>query len=252
MPLTRQQKQLGTLPASRDMRYVAPGSLPAPCGHVPYDDLLEQYLAEVEDYRKDSASVARYRQVIGRAKTEHPQLVYEARVRGEKEPTDPVPAAEKKLGEAQRKLDVSEYTMVQTSDKLQDLRDDSQLKAHADGIWNEKLARVAVVAEELDGLLDDLGTALYLRTWLASHKPSKSVQGRAELTAFRRQIDRLKDAGTPNVFVSPKSMKKLQGGEDAEDIQGNPLPFDVADDLSKRGKLIVNPGKPLPRNGGLA
>jgi hypothetical protein len=248
MALTAKQKLSGTLPASRGMRYLAPGGLPArPTGYKDLDRLLNEYLALVEHMRRDSATLARLTQVIEQADEEHAQRVYEARVRREKEPTDPRPDAKKRLEATQAALDVSEYTVVQTSERLQDLRDDPDLHEYAQEVWNEKLSRVADLADTLADAMDDLGEAQYLRTWLMGHKATKVVQGRNELAAFRRKIAEYEDT-EPTRRISPAAMQALRRGEDVEDIEGNPLTFAVADDLFRRGKLAVNHGKLLPRN----
>jgi hypothetical protein len=248
MTLTPAQKQLGTLPTSRGDRYLAPGSLPAgPTGDRKLDVRLAEYHHYIDVMRKDEATVTRLTKQIEEAREHRAQLVYEARVKRQAEPKDPVPGLEKKLEAAQAALDVSEYTVVQTSNHLQDMRDDADLQARAQATWDEKLARIIGMTDSVADAMDDLGEALYLRTWLKSHNATKKVLGRAEVAALRRQLAKYQDVEPPR-RVSPAAMKQLEAGEDVLDIDGKPLPFALAEDLHKRGKLRVNHGQLLPRN----
>ncbi len=248
MALTESQKQLGTLPTKRGDRFLSPANLPhVMTANEALRELLGEYLPQVDQYRKDEATVTRLTQAMVDAREQHPQRVYEARVKGKPEPKDPVPGLEKKLTEAERARDISEYTVVQTSNRLQDMRDDLDLMEHAQGRWDSHLARISDMARTLDWEMDDLGETQYLLLWLKSHKPTRKVLGRSEIAALRRQLEKYQDTEPPR-RVSPAAHKQLQNGEDVEDIDGNPLTFAEAEDLHKRGKLKINHGKPLPRN----
>jgi hypothetical protein len=237
---------IGTLQTRRGERYAAPGMLPAPnTRYAPLDELLNQYAAEIAEYKKDEASVERYKQLIEQAKEEHPQLAYEARVKGEKEPTDPVPALTKKLEAADKRLDISEYAVLQTSKRITDMREnDPELRLVAEDIADVTRGYIGgVLLPKLQDHMDQLGEALYLQTWLAGPQPSRVVPGRTELAAFNRQMLKLADK-QPVVYVSPKAMQQLLTGEAVETVDGETLTFDRADNLKKRGKLKVSYGRP--------
>ena len=139
--MNHSQKILGTIPTKHG-RYIPPAKLPDPCGYEPYDDLYAQYVPEVEAMRADDAAVKRAETALEKAKTEYPQLAYEAKVQGEKPPKDPQPQAEAKLAEAQRKAEVSGFAACATSDKLLALREDEGLRKHAAALWSERFQRV--------------------------------------------------------------------------------------------------------------
>ena len=239
------QKIMGTIPTKHG-RYIPPAKLPAPCGYEPYDELYDQYLPEVERMRTDDAAVKRAQTALGKAKTEYPQLVYEANVRGEKTPKDPQPQAEAKLAEALRAQEISTFAVCQTSDKILALRDDGGLREHARAQWSERFQRVLAAADEADSLFDDLGESNYLRSWTISHKPTRAVAGRDKLTTFRRELAKLGDP-QPHIYVSTKENLKLRAGEDAVDVNGRTVTYEEADHAFRLGRLHVSHGKPQPR-----
>lgn len=248
MTLSNAQKLSGTLPASKGRRFLAPGTLPVrPTGDDGLDDLLNDYVRQVEQMNIEAAAVARWTRIIEDADEGYAQAVYEANVKGQKKPTDPRPKAREALESTQANHDVIEHGVCETSDRIQDMRDDLALRDLARARWDERLQRVADLGDAMEEALNDLAEALYLRTWLGHHKPTRAIEGRRELAALRRQVAKYQDT-EPVRRVSPAAMKALENGEDAEDIDGKPLAFADADALFKRGKLAVNHGKPLPRN----
>jgi hypothetical protein len=244
--MNQSQKILGTIPTKQG-RYIPPAQLPDPCGYKPYDAIYEQYLPEVERMRSDDAAVKRAQTALDKAKTEYPQLVYEANVRGEKTPRDPQPQAEAKLEEALRAQEISTYAVCQTSEKLLALRDDEGLREHARAQWSERFQRVLAAADETDSLFDDLGVVNYLRSWTVSYKPTRAVAGRDKLTTFRRELAKLGDP-QPHIHVSPKENLKLRAGEDAVDVNGRTITYEEADHAYRLGRLHVSHGKLQPRD----
>jgi hypothetical protein len=239
---------IGTLATRRGERYGAPGQLPPPCGFPAYDDLLAHYLAEVEQLRSDVAALDRANQALAKAKAEYPDAVYQARIAGKTEPKDPAPAAEAKLEAAQRAVDISEYTVVQTWANLAEVREGSELHDHALAQYEERLDRIATTANEADSQLDDLAESQYLLQWAGgSHKPSRALDGRSHLTAFRRWLGKRADKQQPR-FVSPAAMRALNEGKDVQDIEGRALSWEEADGLSRVGKLKTSYGKLRPRS----
>lgn len=251
MSLSHAQLKIGTLQASRGRRYLAPATLPPAVGLAKYDDPLEQYLAEVEQMRKDAGAKARVAEQIRAAMIAHPEKVYQARIAKQPEPKDRVPALEKKRDEVERSFDVSEHAVCTTSDTLQALREDDEVREYGDDLYFAKLEAVASAAEALNALVEDLAEAQYFRSWLYTHKPSRTVEGREHLTSFRRKLAQLTDR-TPVTYVSPAAMAQLRAGNAVEDRDGNRLTFEEADALSKRGKLKVSYGQLLPRGAGMA
>ena len=249
MALTESRKQLGTLPTKRGDRFLSPANLPhVMTANEALRELLGEYLPQVDQYRKDEATVTRLTQAMVDAREQHPQRVYEAHVKGRPEPKDPVPGLEKKLTEAERARDISEYTVVQTSNRLQDMRDDLDLMEHAQGRWDSHLARISDMARTLDWEMDDLGETQYLLLWLKSHKPTRKSWAAPKSL---RSVVSWRSTRTPSRRAGCRPLRhagSCRTGEDVEDIDGNPLTFAEAEDLHKRGKLKINHGKPLPRN----
>jgi hypothetical protein len=83
-------------------------------------------------------------------------------------------------------------------------------------------------------------------SWAQGRKPSRHLIGSSELGKLEKLIREAADR-QPVVYFSQPAFRKLQAGNDAQDVDGNPLTFDNADALFKRRKLKVQRTPPSQR-----
>jgi hypothetical protein len=252
MPTLYEHGPLNTLPTlSGSRRYLDPNKIADDqTGIEEWDGPRSKYGEQVQELAKRRGAHTAARSAIATADRDHKQATITAVRKNEPAPADPLPKLQEKEEKAKRAVEIQEAVVLELSDELATLHDDlkPQFLAEAEVQRAEAVSALELGVASLQQAWNSLADAQWLRQWAnGSHKASRSVPGVEHLNKLAQVIEDLADTTEPR-SVSASENKKLRAGEDAVDINGEPITYEEADALYRKGKLRVSHGKPLPRS----
>src|SRR5205085_8591622 len=97
-------------------------------------------------------------------------------------------------------------------------------KGATDAVRAELMERAERQRSELEQTLAECAEVDRIAAWARGGKPSRAVLGVSELGKLAKLIEQHGDRRPPR-YVTPAAMKHLKDGEDAADVNGDPLTF---------------------------